>query len=80
MATLVTGGCGLVGSFAIREALTQGEKVVAFDLVLKKVLLREVAGDVVFFQGNVLHPMDLARAVRENSVTKILNSPIIKSL
>lgn len=74
MAILVTGGCGLVGSFAVREALIQGEKVVAFDLALKKDLLEDVADRVTFFQGNVLHAVDLARAVRENGVKRILHT------
>lgn len=74
MTILVTGGCGLVGSFAVREALAKGEKVVAFDLVLKQDLLQDVAGDVVFFQGNVLHATDFYRAVREHDVTRILHT------
>lgn len=74
MTVLVTGGCGLVGSFAVREALAQGEKVVAFDLALKKELLEDIANQVIFFQGNVLHPTDLARAVAEHGVRRILHS------
>ena len=74
MAVLVTGGCGLVGSFAVREAIAQGETVVAFDLALKKELLDDIADRVIFFQGNVLHPTDLARAVEEHGVKRILHS------
>ena len=74
MAILITGGCGLVGSFSVREALAKGEQVVAFDLAIKTELLQDVADQVTFFQGNVLHPTDLTRAAQENGVTKILHT------
>lgn len=74
MTILVTGGCGLVGSFAVREALARGAAVAAFDLALKTELLADVRDKVTLVQGNVLHAPDLFRAARELKVTRILHT------
>jgi nucleoside-diphosphate-sugar epimerase len=74
MTILVTGGCGLVGSFAVREAVARGVPVAAFDLALKTELLADVRDKVTLAQGNVLHAPDLYRAVRELDVTRILHT------
>ena len=74
MTILVTGGCGLVGSFAVREAVARGVPVAAFDLALKTELLADVRDKVTLVQGNVLHAPDLYRAVRELDVTRILHT------
>lgn len=74
MTILVTGGCGLVGSFAVREAVARGVPVAAFDLALKTELLADVRDKVTLVQGNVLHAPDLYRAVRELGVTRILHT------
>ena len=42
MNILVTGGCGLAGSFAVRYAVEQGHRVVAFDIALKTDLLTDL--------------------------------------
>lgn len=74
MTILVTGGCGLVGSFAVREAVARGVPVAAFDMALKTELLADVRDKVTLVQGNVLHAPDLYRAVRELDVTRILHT------
>jgi UDP-glucose 4-epimerase len=74
MTILVTGGCGLVGSFAVREAVARGVPVAAFDLALKTELLADIRDKVTLVQGNVLHAPDLYRAVRELDVTRILHT------
>jgi UDP-glucose 4-epimerase len=74
MTILVTGGCGLVGSFAVREAVARGVPVAAFDLALKTELLADVRDKITLVQGNVLHAPDLYRAVRELDVTRILHT------
>nr|ART40199.1 K374 [uncultured bacterium] len=74
MTILVTGGCGLVGSFAVREAVARGVPVAAFDMVLKTELLADIRDKVTLMQGNVLHAPDLYRAVRELDVTRILHT------
>ncbi|RLA10725.1 MAG: hypothetical protein DRQ60_10855 [Gammaproteobacteria bacterium] len=74
MTLLVTGGCGLVGSFAVRRALEMGEKVVAFDIALKTWLLEDIKDQVTLVRGNLLTPPDLYRAVAENGVDKMLHT------
>ena len=74
MTILVTGGCGLVGSFAVREAVARGVPVAAFDMTLKTELLADIRDKVTLMQGNVLHAPDLYRAVRELNVTRILHT------
>lgn len=74
MTILVTGGCGLVGSFAVREAVARGVPVAAFDMALKTELLADIRDKVTLVQGNVLHAPDLYRAVRELDVTRILHT------
>ncbi|WP_448510881.1 NAD-dependent epimerase/dehydratase family protein [Immundisolibacter sp.] len=74
MTILVTGGCGLVGSFAVREAVARGVPVTAFDMALKTELLADIRDKVTLVQGNVLHAPDLYRAARELDVTRILHT------
>lgn len=74
MAVLVTGGCGLAGSFAVRYALDQGEKVVAYDIALKTELLQDVLDRVVLVKGDVLDAPDLMRAVKEHNIDRILHT------
>lgn len=74
MTLLVTGGCGLVGSFAVREAVARGVAVVAFDLAIKTELLADVLPKIKLVQGNVLDAPDLYRAVREHDITRILHT------
>lgn len=74
MTLLVTGGCGLVGSFAVREAVARGVAVVAFDLTIKTELLADVLPRIKLVQGNVLDAPDLYRAVREHDITRILHT------
>lgn len=74
MTLLVTGGCGLVGSFAVRRALEMGEKVVAFDLALKTWLIEDIKDQVTLVRGNLLTPPDLYRAVAEHNVDRILHT------
>ena len=74
MTLLVTGGCGLVGSFAVRRALELGEKVVAFDIAMKTWLLEDIEDQITMVQGNLLTPPDLYRAVAEHGVDRILHT------
>ena len=53
MTVMVTGGCGLGGSFAVRYALEQGEEVVAFDIAIKTELLNDVKDQVRFVKGDI---------------------------
>jgi UDP-glucose 4-epimerase len=74
MKVLVTGGCGLVGSFILRYLLDQGHQPVSYDLAIKTELLTDVQRDVVFCQGDVLDYGDLVHAVRANGVQRIIHT------
>ena len=74
MAVLVTGGCGLAGSFAVRHAVEQGERVVAFDLMIKTELLKDILDRIVLVKGDITNVPELARAVHEHKVERILHT------
>ncbi|HXG36593.1 MAG TPA: NAD(P)-dependent oxidoreductase [Dehalococcoidia bacterium] len=74
MTVLVTGGCGLVGSFAVRHAVEQGQRVIAFDLALRTELIQDILGSVTLVKGDVLEAPELMRAVPEHKVDRILHT------
>src|SRR5262249_144085 len=74
MKVLVTGGCGLVGSFVVRYLLHHDHQPVAFDLAQKLELLEDVPRDVVFGQADVRDVGALVRAVRDNSVQRVIHT------
>lgn len=74
MNILVTGGCGLAGSFAVRHAVEQGHRVVAFDIALKTDLLTDVLDRVDLVRGDLTSAPDIMRAVEEHSVERILHT------
>ena len=74
MSIMVTGGCGLVGSFAVRHAIEQGHEVIAFDLARKMELLQDVQEGVTFVKGDILNAPELMRAVKDHGVTRILHT------
>jgi nucleoside-diphosphate-sugar epimerase len=74
MAVLVTGGCGLAGSFAVRHAVDQGEKVVSYDIALKTELLQDILDRVVLVKGDILDAPDLMRTVKEHRIDRILHT------
>ncbi len=74
MAVLVTGGCGLGGSFAVRHAVQLGKRVVAYDIALKTELLQDVLDRVELVKGDITSPTELLRAVQEHDVDRILHT------
>ena len=74
MAVLVTGGCGLGGSFAVRHAVQLGQRVVAYDLALKTELLQDVLDRVELVKGDITSATELMRTVREYDVDRILHT------
>ena len=77
MSTLITGGTGLIGSYAIKRLVTQGEVLVAYDHIPDMALLEAVLGadvamvDVV--RGDVLDLPFLMRTAREYEVQKVVH-------
>jgi UDP-glucose 4-epimerase len=74
MRVMVTGGCGLVGSLAVRQLLELGHEPVAYDLAPRLELLADVQERVRFVRGDVLNLPELLAAVREHGVRRILHT------
>ena len=74
MAILVTGGCGLGGSFAVRHAVELGIPVVAYDLTLKTELLKDVLDRIELVKGDITNAPELMRTVREYDIDRILHT------
>src|SRR5262249_45428609 len=80
MRVLVTGGCGLVGAFAVRRLLALGHEPVAYDVVPNFELLADVPGRLPFGRGDVLNLPVLRAAVRQHGVCPILHMASILTL
>ena len=74
MRVLVTGGCGLVGSFAVRQLLGLGHEPVIYDLAFRAELLEDVRADLRFVKGDVLNGCELLAAAQEHQVSRILHA------
>jgi UDP-glucose 4-epimerase len=77
---LVTGGCGLVGAFAMRQLLALGHEPVIYDLTANFELLADVRERVPFVRGDVLNLPDLLGAVREHEVRRVLHMASVLTL
>lgn len=75
MTTLVT-GAGLIGSQIARILVEEGERPVLFDLAPQPDALAGIVEvrRLTVVQGDILNPLDLARAVREHGITRILHT------
>ncbi len=73
MTVLVTGGCGLAGSFAVRHAVECGERVIAYDIAIKAELLQDISEKVTFVKGDVLNASELMGAINKYGVDRILH-------
>ncbi len=74
MTVLVTGGCGLGGSFAVRQAVDTGHRVVAYDLVLRTELLQDLLDRIELVKGDITNAPELMRTVEEYQVERILHT------
>jgi nucleoside-diphosphate-sugar epimerase len=75
MATLVI-GAGLVGSQIARILVEQGETPILMDPAAQPEAIAEVVplDRVTLVEGSVLRPMDIARAVLGNDITRIVHT------
>jgi UDP-glucose 4-epimerase len=80
MRVLVTGGCGLVGAFAVRQLLALGHEPVIYDLAPNFELLGDVRERVPFVRGDVLNLPDLLGAVREHDARRVLHMASVLTL
>jgi UDP-glucose 4-epimerase len=80
MRVLVTGGCGLVGAFAVRRLLAGGHEPVIYDLAPNFELLADVRERVPFVRGDVLNLPDLLGAVRDHGARRVLHMASVLTL
>ena len=78
MTYLVTGGTGFIGSYICRALVRSGEKVIAHDYsptraIMGKIMTPEEEKQVTVLQGDVSDFLQLARAVKENRVARIIH-------
>ena len=71
MRVLVTGGLGVNGCWVTRDLLAMGHEPVVFDLRPDFTLLRDVAGDFPFVEGDVSSLDQLTRACEQHRVDRI---------
>lgn len=79
MATLITGGSGLIGARMTRDLAKEGEKVVVYDLkidneVLGYLMTEEELNNVVCVEGDILDYDKLVKVCRDNGVTKLIHT------
>lgn len=74
---LVTGGCGFIGTWVLRELLTCGLRPVAFDVQPNverwQRILGKGAAYVEFVQGNLTDRAQLQRACDDHQVTRLIH-------
>jgi nucleoside-diphosphate-sugar epimerase len=78
MTTLVTGGCGCIGSYIVRDLLARGERVVNFDAdqnraILRQVLPAEALEGVVGVRGDVGDFQQVCRVLKEHGAKRIVH-------
>lgn len=79
MATLVTGGSGLIGSRIVRNLVREGEIAVIYDLtidneVLEYVMTEEERKNVIIEQGDILDYDNLVEICKKYNVDKIIHT------
>jgi UDP-glucose 4-epimerase len=71
MSVLIAGGCGFIGSHLARRLLSEGEKVVVFDLRPDIHLIKDIADQVTIIQGDCTNIVDILHAIKESGATDI---------
>ncbi len=75
---LVTGGCGFIGSYIIRDLLEEGAKVVAYDYriergIIDQVVSRERLKDVAIVQGDITDFIHLIDLIKTHQVSRMIH-------
>jgi nucleoside-diphosphate-sugar epimerase len=77
MSILVTGGCGLVGTFTSRELASRGYKVVAYDIDLRPSLVEDLGSDIKLISGNVCDMIRLLNVIKDEQIDHIIHAASI---
>jgi len=73
MSVMVTGGCGHVGSFVLKELVELGEKPLCYDVRIPPKGRSELGGKVEFIKGDVQDITHLLRTIKENGIDRIVH-------
>jgi UDP-glucose 4-epimerase len=79
MTILVTGGAGFIGSYAVRDLVREGEKIVVYDNFPRTSLLERLIGadelleHVKIVQGDVTDYALLVKTLKDNDIDKIIH-------
>lgn len=81
---MVTGGAGFIGSHVCRNIVESGEKVIILDNIkkehlehVKNVRMHDFYDKIEFIQADITKPEDVMRALKENSVKRIIHTAAI---
>lgn len=74
VATLITGGTGMVGSYVARELIAKGERPVLLDLSPDLEQISDIQGDVTVVKGNVLDLLGMIRIIKNENVERIVHT------
>ncbi len=74
MTTLVTGGCGLVGSFIMRRLVGMEVPAVAFDINVRTELLTDLIPKITLVKGDAAIFPELMRTVHDYKVDRIIHT------
>ena len=73
MRVMVTGGCGHVGSFVLKELVELGEKPLCYDVRIPSQGRSELGDKVQFIKGDVQDLTHLLRVIKESRIDRIVH-------
>jgi nucleoside-diphosphate-sugar epimerase len=68
MGILITGGTGLIGSYAARALLSRERAVAAYDASPETGHMRDIADRIEIVRGDVTKPFELMRALKDHGI------------
>lgn len=68
MKILVTGGCGMIGSYMVEKLLSLGHEVRILDLKEQVLKAKHMPKNIEIFQGNILKMDDIEKAARDSEM------------
>lgn len=74
MATLITGGTGMVGSYVARAMIARGETPVLFDRSPDEKQTRDIRGKAKIVKGDVLDLLGLIKLIKREKIDKIIHT------
>lgn len=78
--TLITGGTGLIGAHVARLLVEHGERPVLLELAPRQEALAGLAQQVELVQGDVLNLEQVAAALRQHGITRIIHTAAMRGL